>query len=205
MGFTDSTQRPLTGAVNSAITQYPVLFLPSKPENVAADMATRYYVPAKTPLFDFDKTRLDDRDKDGFPEYYPKYGGQAPYIYYNSSSYQRLYSNDSLADPHYFLNLTSSGPNNLGNAVDAVRPYLTKAVPIVDPLSGNRRLVRREDFASPDTFQILAPGLDGQFGEQVSWNKPGQGYAFPDGPYPDKAHRDNITSFAGGTLESKMP
>jgi general secretion pathway protein G len=205
MGFSDNSQRPLTGTINTTSPRKPALFVPSKQGDLTpaqlTQIQTDYYVPEKTALFEFDKTRLDDRDKDGFPEYYPRFGNQAPYIYFNSSSYRRLYTNDPMAQPLYFLNLTDSTPSS---ALLAPRPYLTKAAPVKENVGG-KQLVLKSDFAEPETFQIIAPGLDGRFGEQVGWNQPGQGYAFPDGPYPDKSHKDNITNFAAGTLESKIP
>ena len=56
-------------------------------------------------------------------------------------------------------------------------------------------------------------GLDGKYlpvGAEVRQGEDFWMFAFPDGPYTgqgvnDTAHRDNITNFAGGTLESKMP
>ena len=41
-------------------------------------------------IFDFDKSRLVDADSDGLMEYYPKGGGQTPYVYFHHESYTTI-------------------------------------------------------------------------------------------------------------------
>lgn len=43
----------------------------------------------RTPLFEFDKTRLRDADQDGFPEYYPP-DSEQPYVYLQADSYETV-------------------------------------------------------------------------------------------------------------------
>jgi len=90
------------------------------------------------PRFAFDKTRFKDRDNDGYPEYYPAYGG-APYVYFDS----RTYMNSSTNQP-----ATYNFANSTNGTTSMAVPYLTSA----------------NVFAGPDTFQIISAGQDGNFG-----------------------------------------
>jgi hypothetical protein len=225
MGFTDNSQRPLTGTPkkNPATNNFllPVLYLPSDPAELSLikGAITDYVLPEKTPLFDFDRARLADRDKDGFPEYYPRYGGRLPYVFISSSSYQFHYPRAPRAElrfgqPFVWLNL-ADGTNNIDSslgdipqAVPAPRPFITKLAPTFETkqfATFSADLVAKTDFAASDTFQIMAPGLDGEYGLQSNPSTPGGTMRYPEGPYEDKRIRDNVTNFAGGTLESKLP
>jgi hypothetical protein len=48
----------------------------------------------RVPLFDFDKARLIDIDRDGWPEYLPRYlnGSRAPYVYFSKPYEGQSYS-----------------------------------------------------------------------------------------------------------------
>ena len=50
----------------------------------------------RIPLFDFDKTRLGNRDNDPFLEYYPKYAKDRPYIYFVNTSYVAAFQAEPL-------------------------------------------------------------------------------------------------------------
>ena len=132
----------------------------------------------RQPRFEFAQERLRDADGDGFLEYYPP-GVEQPYLYFNSKNYVTAF-------------LTPASLATAGGAI--VRPYAMK---ITAP-----QMVQG-DFAEPQKFQLITAGLDGDFGtidpSDIS------SYLYPDGPYTDGAHRDNVTNFAGGTLESKLP
>lgn len=192
MGFSENTTHPLTGGIDPE-TNLPYTLVKS--------------MNVKSMLFEFDRARLEDRDQDGFPEYYPKYGERntvfnrdtdppeaeySPYLYFVSNNYQKMYSNDANWAPRYFHNRTLSKAG-----VPAPRPYLTAT--IVTRVGG---LIQKDQFAEQNKFQIIAAGLDGSFGGQADWNVTENLFSFPDGPY-DTAHKDNITNFAQGTLESK--
>jgi prepilin-type N-terminal cleavage/methylation domain-containing protein len=168
-GFTDDPQNPLWGPPNPNV-------LPAE-------------VP-RTPLFDFDKSRLDDRDNDGFLEYYPKYARDRPYIYLVHTSYTATFLFDD------FL-------CRVGRVDEAVlpcpRPYLVGNNPDV-----SLDYTLATSYADPEKYQIICAGLDNDFGQQTSLDLRNV-YTFPFGPYPDKKHRDNITSFADGTLEKSIP
>ncbi len=165
--------------------------------NPAAILLEFQNVPA-TPLFDFDKLRLRDDDEDGFPEYYPKFGSKVPYVYYVHTRYVQASLNPQLTvrmgpNPNFAL----SDQNGQGDPQFwAPRPYFSS------------QQTQASLFASPDKYQIICAGLDGMFGESTRPQSEGDlpiGYVYPGGPYPDKAHRDNITNFAEGTLEDRVP
>lgn len=146
----------------------------------------------RSPLFEFDKDQLLDTDQDGFLEYYPKYGNQRPYIYYGHFSYIETFAMPTL--------LCRVGTDSRA-ALPAPRPYLssvTQAIP--NPLM-------KSAYAEPERFQIISAGLDNDYGTTLLNQKPEDflPYVFPKGPYPEKAHKDNITNFAEGALEDRLP
>lgn len=120
----------------------------------------------------------------------PAYGAQpAPYVYFESRTYTAgAYGNAALG---YAL------------------PYGTDAP------------AQNIYWESPNTFQIISAGLDGNYGLWPSGTPPSQPYKFfpsgaivdpnpldgsrPNGTAYTKQDRDNITSFAEGTLDSKLP
>jgi prepilin-type N-terminal cleavage/methylation domain-containing protein len=130
----------------------------------------------RSPMFDFDQTRLQDLDGDGFLEYYPKYSPNRPYVYLHHKNYIAAY--------------TTNPPYNVGFQI---RPYvrdssLSDGMP--DPET-------QEHFVQPQKFQIICAGQDGEFGTG--------GGVYPSGIGYSDADRDNITQFAEGTLEDAIP
>lgn len=210
LGPTDNAQYPLCGQPNDGSI---VLWFPTD----AA--AANYRLATRTAWADLDPTRLNDKDKDGFPEYYPAHGGEnvQPYVYYPNTEYAKVYRRAVGAAPYsgqflprYFLSPEATPQiaplPYLGNIPASITNGGASAVMVID------QLVQKTNFAEADRFQILAPGLDGVYmsqgseDRQVAWY---QTYSYANGPYSsennDTGHRDNITNFAGGTLESKMP
>ncbi|MEZ6118975.1 MAG: type II secretion system protein [Pirellulaceae bacterium] len=188
IGFSDSSSHPLTGGISPA---------PSLIDSMSI----------KNPLFEFDRSRLADLDADGFPEYYPKYGDtsssdptkKSPYLYYVSTNYQKLMLDISEMKPAYHRTIAT------GNSIEyAPMPYLNA----VQYQIGSNGYISKDSFVEQTKFQIIAAGLDGNFGGQAEIrNGEPNLLSFPAGPYPDPftAHKDNITNFAQGTLESKLP
>lgn len=176
-GFSTDPQNPLFG-----------------PPLTAPDLVER------TPLFEFDKSRLMDLDGDGFMEYYPRYGSQQPYIYYANYNYVANFAKPPGVSSGQLV--ARIGPVSTA-LISAPRPYLSTATAAIP----NPTI--KAHYAAPDTFQIIACGLDGEFGLPVDNSNQNlwRAFAFPTGPYPDnnKLHRDNITNFSEGTLESAMP
>lgn len=144
-------------------------------------------VKGPKPYFTFDQARLDDRDGDGWPEYYPE-GGQMPYVYLVSQNYGQLQKDGSyLAVAHPILD-AGSGSNV------AVRAYAAE-------LEG--AAVKR--FAAAEKYQILCAGRDNLFGAGAHLNA-GSAPTYPDGIGYAEADEDNLTSFSEGrTLQAAIP
>jgi prepilin-type N-terminal cleavage/methylation domain-containing protein len=170
-GFTNDPQNPLFGP-----------------------MATNPDLVERTPVFEFDKTRLMDKDNDGWLEYYPRFAQERPYVYYVHYNYLANFAKVP-ADLVYNVGTTN------GTQLPAPRPYLATLASVEpDPAI-------KAHYAAPDMFQIICAGMDNDFGLQFGNSNlvdylP---FSYPAGPYPDKAHKDNITSFAEETLEDAMP
>ena len=206
MGTTDNAQFPLCGRANNFQANGKPIVLWVSPES---PQVLNFEKPSYNG-YQFEVGQLADRDLDGFPEYYPKFGGdKAPFVYIPSTEYKRAYQlgmGQSIA-PAFHLR-TDVTPTT--NDKFAPFPYLAKF-----PSGTNLEVVinNKSSFAEADTFQILAPGLDGEYLSQGSHLQQVSNdfhlYAYADGPYSsannDTGQRDNITNFAEGTLESKMP
>ena len=216
LGPTDNKQYPLCGRANNNASRRVALWI--APENATP----AFEIPERNQLFEFDPTRLKDKDADGFPEYYPAYGGSGgnvdPYVYYPSTEYKKVYDLRSISvtgnnTPVYHWNRDTNSRS------PAPLPYLAN-LPNNIKQGGARgaavMVLPSLAWAEPDRFQFMAPGLDGKYlpdvpSGAIAQSEGGfQNFSFPDGPYTtdkinDTAHRDNITNFAGGTLESKMP
>ena len=166
-GFTDDPANPLFGPVGV------------RPDTVQ-----------RTPIFEFDPTRLIDKDGDGFMEYYPRFASDLPYVYLAHYNYVGAFQQPSL--------VCRTGVDT-NAAFPCPRPYLAKqnAEEIVDINQVN-------DYAAAQKFQVLAAGLDNDFGIQQD-NSNYNGFTYPLGPYPNRPHQDNITNFAEGSLEGKLP
>jgi prepilin-type N-terminal cleavage/methylation domain-containing protein len=170
-GFTNDPQNPLFG---------PLVANPD--------------VVERNEIFPFDKSRLLDKDNDGWLEYYPRFAQERPYLYYVHYNYRTNFAKVP-TDLVYHIGTTG------GSQLPAPRPYLSTLA------SANPDPTIKAHYAAPDTFQIICAGMDNDFGLQFG-NSNLQDYlpfSFPLGPYPDKAHKDNIANFAEDTLEDAMP
>ncbi len=170
-GFTNDPQNPLFGP-----------------------MGTNPDLIERTPMFEFDKSRVLDKDQDGWPEYYPRFAQERPYIYYVNYNYLMNFAK-APQDLVYGIGTVSS------LQMPAPRPYLSTLA------SAQPNATIKAHYAAPDTFQIICAGLDNDFGVQVANSNLADylPYCYPTGPYPDKPHLDNITSFAEKTLEDAKP
>ncbi len=99
----------------------------------------------RTPLFNFDQTRLVDPDGDGWWSYKAKYC-ESEIVYFNSKTY------DDGGSPTY-TNVASFTPSI---ASGIVRPY------------GTVTSTGAFQWAQPKGFQLLIAGLDDNFGDGVS-------------------------------------
>jgi len=141
----------------------------------------------RTPLFEFDQTRLTDEDDDGWWSYHPTYT-EAEYVYFNA----RTYDNGSTSSPEVAeVDFTSVA----GQADGIARPYAT--------INANGDLA----WAEEDKFQLICAGLDGHFG---SYGDPDEMKMYPTGtagPSSSISYSledfDNIVNFGeAATLES---
>lgn len=137
-------------------------------------------------FFDFKTDRLVNynNDVDIYPQYVPKYGDQKiPYVYFDS----RTYGIVSFTPP--------TGTQGVA------RPYLADA--------GTDQALDIFVWEEPTKFQIVAAGLDGHYGDLppgATGTPPGKPYKqYPSGVYYTKQDRDNVTSFAEGDLEARLP
>lgn len=170
---------------------------PRKPLSGSGDLEVR---------IDFDKVRLVDPDNDGWMSYVPKDGSGAPYLYFESRTYDSS-------------QYTFSG----ASVTETVRPYAFQAG---DPTTTNNI-----GWAKADKFQIISAGLDAEFGDWQTPNPPAThgphsppAYTyklFPHGMEKlnvtigtdtfhfyqySKTDRDNICNFSDkGKLEDHMP
>lgn len=130
------------------------------------------------PFFEFDPSRIfevneDDGDSSRtMPEYVDTLPGQrAPYIFVSSNGGRGYSANDlSLS--------TSSSPR----VVSPISPYTSDAAGLI-PYNQN-------------SYQIISPGLDQQFGTGGVYN-PETGFT----GFDDDVQKDNITNFSGGVLD----
>ena len=133
------------------------------------------------PLFEFEETRLADRDNDGWPEYYPPGfvpGQDPPYVYF--AAWPALYNDPDL---NHRYHIAARYPRGSGTPSWGVaRPYA---------LAGSSGL----RWVEPQGFQIICAGLDRHFG---TGNGP---KFFPSGTNYSPEDWDNLTSFYEGTLE----
>jgi prepilin-type N-terminal cleavage/methylation domain-containing protein len=213
-GFSDNPKYPLYGRTIPERKAWLNTFPANEREQA---LLLEFQNVPTTPLFEFDKLRLRDDDKDGFPEFYPRFGKQVPYVYFVHTRYAQAALNQQLT--------IRMGPDSSFMLRDDVgvgnpqffppRPYFR-----LPDVQNTPKLIPPGElnwaFAAPDKYQIICAGLDGVFGPSVDWYAVDQMsqffYFFPLGPYVDidparrtKAHLDNITNFAEGTLEDKVP
>jgi prepilin-type N-terminal cleavage/methylation domain-containing protein len=149
--------------------------------------------PQRTSKFyDFDPTRLVDRDNDGWFEYIPEMasatGETPPYVYFDWRSYK--------LGPHY----PPLGANALQTWGMAV-PYHGK------PRNPNQPLDETAPYVNEKGFQIVMSGIDGQYGindglldDPVD---PPRFFPFEStqpSPYTYDFDHDNLSNFVGSKL-----
>jgi len=167
--------------------------------------------PPNPPLFllSTDESMLYGTPNDAFPLYMVD-NRQTPYVYFDSRTYQGVYSTTPSLPPYYRL-LPPFNPPEAGNMA---APYLSDRRR--NPTAENPMVF---EFANPDTFQIICAGLDNHFGNGnptsgflrqypsgVNYLSPG--YEFAPGHFwpSDDGDNDNITNFSKGTrLKDRKP
>ena len=177
------------------VTEYPVA-LPNNPNGWAplGFSANPQYPFARGgnrfgPFVTFDPARLVDLDPvpDGMPEFLDTLSGQELPYQYLSSYEGRGYQ------PYGLNNTPGDADDELGVGFGLTRIYYQSPPFLLsDPIPTNARPF------NPDTFQIISPGRDFEFGSETGM---GGGYYNGEGVASDRGfERDNITNFKGGRL-----
>lgn len=136
----------------------------------------------KQTLFDFNEKRLVDRDGDGWLEYMPSGGLDAPFVYFDS----RVYRNPNLG-PLVGIDFETGGT--------AIGTSGVVGSGFAVPYWG--------DVASPvnaDSYQLLCCGMDNSFGVTA----PGTLRGFPSGANFTLEDRDNLANFAELRIDENL-
>ena len=170
-------------------------------------------------FFKFDPTRLTcpldgvtagpptDLDGDNWPEYVPKYGDQAPFVYFDGRVLGGVYAYQTAVYPK-----TSPVPAGWDKGI--ARPYRSNT-DIVVARDNNRTQpinvpagYNNQQWISPGGFQIVCAGQDNDFGADFNSG----GLVFKTYPAPPTnfqvigADEDNMTSFSEASiLADKVP
>ncbi len=160
-------------------------------------------------LFDFPETQLHGFDVDAsewnqWPTYGPK-GMKIPYVYFRPRSFQgRMeYAYSPGADP----NASELWPlfHEVAEGNVCV-PYLVDVTDPDNPGAADDPDMKRT-WNSPDTFQIISPGLDEEFGEADTedFRVTSTGKVLPnDSDHDFSNDYDNVTSFGESTIEDEV-
>lgn len=150
------------------------------------------------PFFEFAPNRMISTDGDRFPEYLDPLPGQSkPYIYlssYEGAGYQSLdWSGTDFVNGPYIAKVEDA---NLNGTLDPGEDKITSPASTISVL----------EYHKPKSFQIVSPGIDGQFGvgglfdasrvdQSLKYTIPGMTARNPEAEY------DNLTNFHGGRLK----
>jgi hypothetical protein len=158
--------------------------------------------PVKTtPFFEFDQGRLLTIRVNKMPSYFPRGAkvtttaaapyakwslGAGPYVYWDAASYASPITGAAVTDPLAFNANTSDFPEYYAGP--------GTAVPYWNDVNNNRAADTNETWANPDSFQIIATGLDGKYGLA---GLPPQPRLYPTGFQYDPAGTDddNVSNF----------
>jgi prepilin-type N-terminal cleavage/methylation domain-containing protein len=126
----------------------------------------------------FHQTRLVDLDRDGWPEYQPQGHGQlrGPFVYF---ARRRAPTQDQ------FFFGRKTFPAGAGLPTGVARPYL-------ELIKGTTPYAQ---WANVDTFQIIAPGIDNDYGADAPDKTLPVGTNFGIGDF------DNLSNFTSGKLK----
>ena len=177
------------------------VIIDGKPKGFSEDPANPFKVgePRTTPYLDFDPSRIPS----GTAQYLqPRIQPVSPYVYFravkNNASGNFEYGDANDSDVFE--------PFSFGSGANVCVPYLEDAydpAPTI-PVHTTTPTTRLRLWRSPETYQILAAGLDGVFSTDTPSGAPFAfrfskvGQNFSDGDY------DNLASFAEGDLEKEL-
>jgi prepilin-type N-terminal cleavage/methylation domain-containing protein len=147
----------------------------------------------KPGIYDFDGRRLFAADDgDPFPVYLPR-GFETPYVFFDARSYGYKLANGNVDLTAQYPPPLSKKPSKYHTEISGrARPYMSS--------------LANEIWVNDRTFQILATGVDSDFGQdhrafvknpKAQWKRYPSAHNFTDGD------NKNITNFSGGQLGDK--
>ena len=146
----------------------------------------------RQPFYEFDRSRLEDRDGDGFLEYYPP-GSTAPYVYYRAL--QGVGTNLAYVRANSYIS-TSTRSHSGGPWLEAVTSSNNNNYPI--PYFSDRAVPGGAadgdpptEAAAATTYQLISASLDGNFGV-------GNRVITDRIPTSDRNAEDDLTNFSEG-------
>lgn len=170
-----------------------------KPKGFSEDPTNPFKVgePRTNPYYDFNTERMD-----ALQLMQPGIRPPAPFVYF------RAVKSNTTGNFEYGAANETSGefePFSYGSTPNVCVPYLEDAYDLnpVLPVHATDPTIRIRTWRAPDTYQIIAAGLDGVFStstptapQAFRFSKVGEN--FTDGDY------DNLASFAAGELEDEL-
>ena len=146
-----------------------------------------------TGVYDFDGRRLFTADDgDPFPVYLPR-GFETPYVFFDARSYGFKLSKGNVDLTAQYPPPLSKKPSKYHAEISGrARPYMSS--------------LANEVWVNEKTFQILATGVDSDFGQDhraFVKNPKGQWKRYPSGHNFTGGDNKNISNFSGGQLGDK--
>jgi len=199
---------PLTGDRNPGLFDFDPTRLSTFESDDLADTAfltgTLNSGRVVTALASDDEATFNTNDEqDIFPVYLPK-GMDVPFVYFDSRTYmsRSIYA-------YYVNNVPQAVPpaqyphwhhHGTPNIKGTARPYRSDQPRQIT--QGDQHIFK---WINTDTFQIIAAGIDNDFGDFDSNNAIGINRHYPSGDDYSGGDKSNITSFSRGTLEDDIP
>jgi general secretion pathway protein G len=201
---------------------------PFLPPTVINGTQTLSFTNRQPPFFEFASSRLADTDGDGYPSYYDSLGTKRPYAYFSAYGSNAYDPNDVNFDTSNRTPAPLSALFIESDESGSVTPITLKFLvpfpvsnstnfavsPPPNPYTSTSTLPANGivTYQSPQTFQIISAGADGQYGvggayvPNADTPLPIDPTTTPSSPYntTDSTVRvrenDNVTSFHNGKL-----
>ena len=208
-GFSDDPRFPFTGKGGPFTGSRSTGIFDFDPTRLSTGDTTVNINTSSNPILvslSTDETALHNQvaaARDIFPVYFPK-NSAAPFVYLDSRTYmpRSIYTYNGYAVPpvqYPPADWCAGNPHN--HPVTAisgiVRPY--RGDEVRQATAADAYIYK---WINPNTFQILAAGLNNDFGNNLN---PPQYKQYPSGVYYSDGDNSNITSFSRGTLEDDIP
>ena len=210
-GFSDDPRFPFTGKGGPLAANRSLGLFEFDPTRLSIGTLTNIGTASNLILVSqsTDETMLHNQasaERDIFPVYFPK-GMDVPFVYFDSRTYmpRSIYTyNGNTVPPVQYPPAEWCAGNPHNHSVTLIsgiaRPYR----------SDERRQATTADeheykWINRDTFQIIAAGIDNDFGNFDPANNAGINRHYPSGDDYSDGDKSNITSFSRGALEDDIP